>query len=69
MLKDTYGDHFRVFRAQQRGIEQAIELFERARLVIGSRGGALYHALWASRTAKVVELIPVGRNGEYAGQG
>jgi capsular polysaccharide biosynthesis protein len=48
---------------------QAIALFERAELVIGSHGGAMYNALWASRMAKVVEILPINDLGGYPDQG
>jgi hypothetical protein len=69
LLQKKYGESFVVFRPAQSGIDEAIQLFQCARMVIGSHGGAMYHALWASREAKVVELIPVGGGGEYPMQG
>jgi capsular polysaccharide biosynthesis protein len=69
MLKRRYGDDFRLFRASAGGIDGAIDLFQSAKLIIGSHGGAMYNALWANRQAKVVELMPVSRGGDYPGQG
>jgi hypothetical protein len=69
MLRQKYGDAFVVFHASGYGIREAIKLFETARLIIGSHGGAMYHALWADRTAKVIELMPLDGNGAYPTQG
>jgi hypothetical protein len=67
-LGKLYGKNFTVFRS---GIptNEAIAVFERARLIIGSHGGALYNALWASRECKVVEILPLRRDGGYPDQG
>jgi capsular polysaccharide biosynthesis protein len=46
----------------------AIHWFERAEVVLGSHGGALYNALWANRDCKVVEILPVLSSGAYLGQ-
>jgi hypothetical protein len=69
MLSRRYGGDFRGFRASERGIESSIELFQSAKLIIGSHGGAMYNALWASREAKIVEIMPVAHGGDYPGQG
>jgi hypothetical protein len=66
-LREVYGTQFTVFHAGPDKEDQAIELFQRARIIIGSHGGAMYHAMWAGRSAKVVELVPVEETGLYPG--
>jgi hypothetical protein len=68
LLRNRYGKALHVFKHSGVGITQAIELFEKAIMVIGSHGGAMYNALWAGRNAKVVELVPVSTSGTYPGQ-
>jgi hypothetical protein len=68
LLRNRYGKALHVFRHSGAHITQTIELFEKAVMVIGSHGGAMYNALWAGRSAKVVELIPISTNGAYPGQ-
>jgi hypothetical protein len=67
-LRKLYGENFTVFRSGMSTAE-AIEVFQRARLVIGSHGGAMYNALWASRECKVVEILPLREDGGYPDQG
>jgi capsular polysaccharide biosynthesis protein len=66
-LREIYGAQFAVFHAGPGKEEEAIALFQRARIVIGSHGGAMYHAMWASKRAKVVELMAVQEDGRYPG--
>jgi hypothetical protein len=66
-LSEIYGNEFVVFHAGLWKEEEEIELFQRAKLVIGAHGGAMYHAMWASENAKIVELMPVQENGKYPG--
>jgi capsular polysaccharide biosynthesis protein len=68
-LSETYGDKFVLFRAHGTSTADAVALFQQAAIVIGSHGGAMYHALWASRQALIVELMPIGGGGEYPWQG
>jgi hypothetical protein len=67
-LAARFGDQFAVFRPLVMGIAQAVALFQRAALVIGSHGGAMYNALWASRNCKIVEILPLRDNGAYPDQ-
>jgi hypothetical protein len=54
MLLRKYGESFVEFRAEQHEIGATIRLFENARMIIGSHGGAMYNALWASKASKVM---------------
>jgi hypothetical protein len=65
MLHQKYGERFVTFQAEQHEINATIKLFENARMIIGSHGGAMYNALWASRRSKVIELMPVRADGRY----
>jgi hypothetical protein len=67
-LSAKFGDQFVVFHSGATGIAQAVALFERATLVIGSHGGAMYNALWASRDCKIVEILPLRNDGAYPDQ-
>ena len=68
-LAKTYGDRFVLFRAKGTKLDDAINLFSMASIVIGSHGGAMYNALWAPRSTKVIELVPSTTDGRYSGQG
>ena len=68
-LRQTYGDRFVLFRAKGTKLDDAIKLFSMASIVIGSHGGAMYNALWAPRSTKVIELVPSTTDGRYPGQG
>jgi hypothetical protein len=67
-LKSKYGDKFVLFRPVGFSTAESIELFQRAEVVIGSHGGAMYNALWASRGCKVIEILPLLENGAYPDQ-
>jgi capsular polysaccharide biosynthesis protein len=64
-LREKYGAKFELFRPGRASTEMVIRLLERAEVVLGSHGGALYNALWASRECKVVEISPLLLNGAY----
>jgi hypothetical protein len=68
-MSARFGQRFVVFRPAETQGKAAIELFEKAEVVMGSHGGALYNALWANRNAKIVEILPVNRYGGYPDQG
>jgi capsular polysaccharide biosynthesis protein len=67
-LKIMFGRHFVVFHAGAKSINESIRIFERAKMVIGSHGGAMYNALWASQNAQIVEIMPVEYSGAYPEQ-
>jgi hypothetical protein len=68
-LRAQFGDAFVVLKTKEVSIENAIALVQQAVMVIGSHGGGMYHALWASRKAVVVELMPICQYGTYPMQG
>jgi hypothetical protein len=67
-LRKAYGDRFAVFKSGV-STSEAIRMFADADVVIGSHGGAMYNMLWASRNARVVEIMPLMSNGAYPDQG
>ncbi|KAK8839384.1 hypothetical protein M9Y10_031733 [Tritrichomonas musculus] len=68
VLKEEYKDKFIVFHPTSAKPAEAISLFERAWMIIGSHGGGLYHAFWAREGTNVVEIMPETEDGRYHGQ-
>jgi capsular polysaccharide biosynthesis protein len=67
-LKERYGGRFEVFKGGT-SIHRAISVFQNAAIVIGSHGEAMYNTLWASRNCRIVEILPVRKDGGYPDQG
>jgi hypothetical protein len=67
-LKERYGGRFEVFQGGT-SIHRAISVFQNAAIVIGSHGEAMYNTLWASRNCRIVEILPVRKDGGYPDQG
>lgn len=69
-LRKKFGSNFVVFKAKGAKIENTMSLFSEAKYIIGSHGGAMYNALWAPLSAKVVEIMPIRlADGVYPMQG
>jgi hypothetical protein len=67
-LRQKFGSRVELFRSDTK-FDTAVEQFERAAVVIGSHGGAMYNALWASRACQIVEILPLLKGGGYPDQG
>jgi hypothetical protein len=67
-LRERYGGRFELFK-EGTGIHKAISVFQKAAVVIGSHGEGMYNTLWASRYCKIVEILPVRKDGGYPDQG
>lgn len=68
MLKKMYGSKLITFDHKRYNLEQTIELFSKAKLIIGPHGGALYNQFYANTKTVVVEIMPVKSNGLYPDQ-
>ena len=67
-LKKEHGDNVVLFAPTQHSFESAFSLFQKAMIVIGAHGGAMYNAMFSSPKAKIVEIMPIGSDGLYPGQ-
>lgn len=68
LLRNEYKKEFVVFHPSMANPEEAIRLFQRAKIIIGSHGGGLYNAFWAREGIAVVEIMPETEDGRYYGQ-
>ena len=66
-LQEKYGDKFVLFKPGA-SFHNSFSLFEKAKIVIGSHGGAMYNSLFSSPNTKILEIIPVTSRGLYLGQ-
>jgi hypothetical protein len=64
-LSSVFGSKFICVHLAKYEIEELIDIFGEAAVVIGSHGGGLYNLLWASRNASLVEIMPVQKDGVY----
>jgi hypothetical protein len=70
VLADQFGaGNVVVFDHQDFDLDETIDLFATAKLIVGSHGGSLYNQFFAPRSAKVLEIMPVQKDGRYFGQG
>jgi hypothetical protein len=67
-LRARFGPRFVLFRPREASFSEAVDVFQKAAMVIGVHGGAMYNAMFSSPSATVVEVMPVRRNGLYRGQ-
>ncbi len=63
VLHRRYGDQLNVYSRKQ-SLNETIEIFSRARVLIGMHGGGLYNLNFAPRMAHIVELLPTDVNGQ-----
>ena len=67
-LSKRYGQDLVVFKSEQLSFQQALELFQKAKFVIGIHGGAMYNAFYSAPGIKVLELMPISASGLYYSQ-
>ena len=66
MLKKRYGNNVvRTFEGPQ-SLAYSVDLFSRARIVMGSHGGGMYNINFAPSKTVVIEFMPTRDNGEVA---
>ena len=67
-IKEVYGDKVILFNPKHSSFENTINLFQKAKVVISSHGGAMYNAMFSSHDTKIIEIIPINSRGYYPGQ-
>ena len=65
-LKSKFGENFVTYDSTQHTLETSMELFQNARIIVGSHGGGMYNLLFAPSNTKVIEYMPT-RNGRALG--
>jgi hypothetical protein len=69
VLEEVFGaENVLVFDHRDYNLRETIDLFANARLIVGSHGGSLYNQFFAPKTAAVLEIMPVQKDGRYFGQ-
>ena len=69
LLQTMFGKkNFVAFDHKSYTLEQTIQLFSQAKVIIGSHGGGLYNQFFAPKDATVIEIMPVRPNGLYPDQ-
>ena len=68
MLKELYGNRLIIFDHKKYDLNQTIELFAKAKAIIGAHGGAFYNQFYAPKNCTVVEILPVTEEGKYPDQ-
>lgn len=65
-LKSKFGENFVTYDSTQHTLETSMELFQDARIIVGSHGGGMYNLVFAPSNTKVIEYMPT-RNGRALG--
>ena len=64
-MKELYGDRAVLFNPSKLSIQESIALFEKAQVVVGSHGGAMYNSMFSSHETKIIEIMPSEPSGLY----
>jgi hypothetical protein len=65
-MKRVYGEDVVLYRPKEHSFNSSVELFQKAKVVIGAHGGAMYNAMYASPDAKIIEIMPIKSDGFYS---
>ncbi|OHS98731.1 hypothetical protein TRFO_08736 [Tritrichomonas foetus] len=69
LLQMMYGKkHVVIYDHHNYTLDETIELFSEARAIIGAHGGGLYNQFFSPKTAVVIEILPIKKNGLYPDQ-
>ena len=67
-LKEVFGQNLILYKPRKNDFNSTLNIFTKAKAVIGIHGGAMYNALFSSPKTTIVEIVPVKDNGLYPGQ-
>lgn len=65
LLRKRYGNEMMVFTGAEHDVRSTIELFSRARIVIGPHGGAFVNTLFCAEGTTLVEFVPARQPTQY----